>query len=327
MPTFRDINQFNSVSQEEVNPDWALQISSTQKVTLRQIANLYTNNLQPLKLILGTNKPISYDTREIAEVEITPEKIGVTPEKIGAAKSKHTHIASDIQSPGSLTVKPPLVDGQSLLPNLIYHSNLSSTTVDLTMANLGMFSRMVKYGRFSAKDSSNVDTDFLDVWLTTILDLQGIRFIFQFELLKDINFNTDGNSKKFIKTLNITLTYNPDADLVLFEGQGTNKFLKYIGDRLCVRPIFKRRSVYSPLTALSGSLSDRVSYGSAFVHLYPDDRIDWSEEGETLLVFDVGIHLDPDVSRLYKDLSDGLPSVYNQLQMFIPYADLGISIS
>ena len=40
MPTFRDINQFNSVPQEEVNPDWALQVSSTQKVTLRQIANL-----------------------------------------------------------------------------------------------------------------------------------------------------------------------------------------------------------------------------------------------------------------------------------------------
>lgn len=40
MPTFRDINKFNSVSQSEVNPDWAVQVSSTQKVTLRQIANL-----------------------------------------------------------------------------------------------------------------------------------------------------------------------------------------------------------------------------------------------------------------------------------------------
>lgn len=58
MPTFRDINQFNRVSQEEVNPDWSLQISATQRVTLRQIADLAVN--EALTVNIG-NEQINYD--------------------------------------------------------------------------------------------------------------------------------------------------------------------------------------------------------------------------------------------------------------------------
>lgn len=50
MPTFRDINQFNAVADSEVNPDWTLQVSATQRVTLKQIAALAESEGNTIKL-------------------------------------------------------------------------------------------------------------------------------------------------------------------------------------------------------------------------------------------------------------------------------------
>lgn len=50
MPTFRDINQFNAVADAEVNPDWTLQVSATQRVTLKQIAALAVSKGDTIKL-------------------------------------------------------------------------------------------------------------------------------------------------------------------------------------------------------------------------------------------------------------------------------------
>lgn len=45
MPTFRDINQFNLLADSEVKEDMKLQVSSTQAVTLKQIADIAINKI------------------------------------------------------------------------------------------------------------------------------------------------------------------------------------------------------------------------------------------------------------------------------------------
>ena len=45
MPTFRDINQFNPLADSEVNEGMKLQVSSTQVVTLKQIADIAINKI------------------------------------------------------------------------------------------------------------------------------------------------------------------------------------------------------------------------------------------------------------------------------------------
>lgn len=81
MPTFRDINQFNAVADTEVNPDWTLQVSATQRVTLKQIVDLYT----PKNLIIKVGETLkSYNTKNEVSVDINPSSIG-------AANKNHTH--------------------------------------------------------------------------------------------------------------------------------------------------------------------------------------------------------------------------------------------
>lgn len=87
MPTFRDINQFNAVADTEVNPDWTLQVSATQRVTLRQIAQLVDKPKRLTVKVGETTK--SYDTTREVEVDINPSNIGAAP-------VKHSHIYSDV---------------------------------------------------------------------------------------------------------------------------------------------------------------------------------------------------------------------------------------